>query len=735
MGRRALAIALLVLAETSVANGGAESEPVDEPRLAVVLSGGGARGFAHVGVLRVLEELRVPVDLVVGTSMGAIVGGLYASGWSPDEIEAEIVAADWGSVLGDSVPRQIRPYRRKQDDVYLVPLKMRLKGGKPYVPPSVVGGQNIGLLLRHLEIEGTGEHRFDRFPIRFRAVATDMVTGGTVVLDRGSLATAMRASMAIPGVFPPVEIDGRALGDGGIASNLPVRVARSLGAGTIVAVDVASPLRSKETLGNLFQRIDQFTSLVVHRNTAEDRAALGPADLVIEPEMADAAADFENAAAIIRQGEAAARAAADRLLPFAVGPEAWEAFQSRHRRRADSERAAHELRIDNASRLDDRVLARRLRIAEGEPLDTRRLGDEILRMFALDAFGTIDYELRDEDRPGVVRVKVPDKPYGRNSLQFGFAFENDFHGDTRFNLAVSHLLHPMNRLDGEWRSVAQIGDNSVLSTEIYQPLDTGLRWFVAPSAMIRNDKLTLYDDTGETTSQVRVRSEEARLGFGRVFRNQGQFQIGAFLARTRGMPRIPSAGPSQFAGGDGGPFASFRMDTFDSFTWPRSGVRADLSYAYGLESFGADVPGARVRVGVAQAYSVGRDVVFGSLEASTGAAAELDLRNAALLGGFLRLSGLASNELLGTKGGLARFLYYRELTRFSLGSLTQRMYAGFSLEAGNAYDPGDPVTWSSLRRSASLFAGADTVLGPAFAGVGWSEGGRTAFYLIIGQRF
>src|SRR5262245_45906490 len=240
--------------------------PADRPKVVLVLSGGGARGAAHIGVIKVLEELHVEPDMIVGTSMGSIIGGLYAAGWSIDEIETQIASIDWSTVFVDRLPRKYRTFRRKQDDSYLVPMKMRFKGWKPYIPPSVIGGQSLELLLQRFEIEATGERDFDKFPIPYRAVAANLGTGEAYVIKSGSLSTALRASMSVPAVFPPVEIDGLPLCDGGVAANFPVRIAQQLGADVVIGVDISSPLSGSEKLGNLLTRLDQVSSLLTAGN-------------------------------------------------------------------------------------------------------------------------------------------------------------------------------------------------------------------------------------------------------------------------------------------------------------------------------------------------------------------------------------------------------------------------------------------------------------------------------------
>ena len=264
LNRAAVAVLLLglVVAPMTIA---AEqpSEPAGSPKLALVLSGGGARGIAHVGVLKVLEELNVVPDLVVGTSMGAVVGGLYCAGWSPDELEQLVAQIDWSSVFSDRVARRNLSFRRKQDDrPVMIQTRLHFDGLKPVLPSGVIRAEKLDLILSALEALSIPSTDFDRLTIPFRAVAADLATGDPVVLDSGSLATAMRASMSIPGAFPPVKLGGRELVDGGISANLPVGIARSLGADAIIAVDISSPLVTQEDLGSFLAIYNHLNSLL-----------------------------------------------------------------------------------------------------------------------------------------------------------------------------------------------------------------------------------------------------------------------------------------------------------------------------------------------------------------------------------------------------------------------------------------------------------------------------------------
>ena len=714
-----------------------EKVPPHRPKVALVLSGGGARGSAHIGVMKVLEEYHIPVDLVVGTSMGSIVGGLYAAGWSAEDLDTEITSIDWGSVFVDRLPRDEKSFRRKEEDArFLIPIKMRFKNWKPYLPPAVIGGQNMELLFRGLSTEATGETDFDKFPIPYRAVATDLATGTAVIIGSGSLSTAMRASMSIPGVFPPIEINGIPLADGGMAANFPIQIARKLGAEVIIGVDISTPLRTKEQLGSLLTRIDQVTGLLTNGNKEADMAAVEPQDVILVPDLADISfSDFAKTAITIDRGEAAARAAEPRLRQLAVSDAEWEAFLARHHKRSEASLVVNKVVIANTGPLDDAIVDRRLVVPLGVPLDEDALAEQLTRLYGMEVFGPIQYDFTRTDDQGVVTVEVPPKPYGRNSLQFGCFIANDFKGELDVDLTVSHLLNPVNRMGGEWRNTVQLGTNSVLATEFYQPLDPGMAWVFDTRFRYALNYVNLFSPEGDALAAYRFKTLEGAAGFGRVFGDWGQLNLAAFRATGSGNARIGSSAFPSVNSDDGGVFVDFQADTLDSTTWPRSGTGARAQYRLSLTSFGAEAAGSFARVGIGKALTAGRNTVYLSAEASDVISGDTMLDNLYTLGGLFRLSGLYPNQLIGERGGIARVMYHRELTKFSLGSMTQRMFAGASIETGNVYDQGDPVTWPSLRLSGSIFVGADTILGPAYLGYGYDENGKQSGYLVIGRRF
>ncbi len=708
--------------------------PPSKPRVALVLSGGGARGAAHIGVLRVLEELRVPVDLVVGTSMGSIIGGLYSTGWSPDDMETLLLAVDWARVFSDRVERTERTFRRKLDDYpYLIQTKLRFRGFRPYLPSSVLAGQRLELLLRSIEIYSTGETDFNRLPIPYRAVACDLATGGAVVLDHGSIATAMRASMSIPAAFPPVDLDGRKLIDGGSAANFPVGIAQQLGAEHVIGVDISSQLDDKG-LESVFGVYGQLSSILIASNRDEDTKRLGPGDVLIVPELGDLSfVDFKRAKEAVAIGEAAARARAAELQRYSVSEAEYAAYQAGHRRRTAEAPVVDEVQLVNSSPVADEIVERRLNVVPGAPLDYEQLEDDLINLYNLDYFGVITDRM---ERAGGNRlvVETPKPRHGRASMMFGLSFANDFQGDSQHAFTFRHRLLAANRRGGEWTNVLQTGDTMLLSSELYQPLDSRMTWFAAPYVEGRRVLLPLWLD-GEEVAEYWMERQLARVDAGRTLGNWGELRVGVLASTNSGETRVGATTWPDVESDLAGAELGFRVDTLDAVIFPTRGLRVDARYTYGLDALGSDEDYERASLAVDGALSWKKLTFVPGLELASNLYDDPSIFNAYPLGGFARLSGLGRDELLGKHTALARLLVYQQLAGLKIVSAKVRVVGGISLETGNAYLEDDGITWDSLRFAGSVFVGADTSAGLIRLAYGFNDGGSSRAMFCFGQSF
>ena len=714
-----------------------DTPPPTRPMVVLVLSGGGARGTAHIGVLKVMQEMRIPVDMVVGTSIGSIIGGLYAAGWSADRIEQLLLTTDMRQIFLDYVPREDKSFRRKQDDlVFLIPTRLRFKGWVPYMPSGVLGGQRLELFLKTLEIESTGVTDFDELPIPYRAVTVNLLDGKAVVLSQGSLAAAMRASMAIPGVFAPVEMDGMKLVDGGVAANLPVGIAQELGAQSIIAVDITSPLLTGDQLGSFVSVINQMTSFLTVANRMNDISKLRPGDVLITPQLGDLGiTDFQHAAQGIAAGEAAARSMAEQLKRFSVSEEEYAKFLARHHTRPLTDTVVDKVTLDNTSWVSDRVVLERLPDIVGKPLEGGAFQKDIMGLYGLDYFGTIRAEFERTPAVGELTLHTPVKPYGRNSLQFSIGFQNDFKGDSSYSFAIRHLLLAANRIGGEWENTAQFGTATFFASQFYQPLSYSMRWFVAPKVSTRRTPVTLRNADAQALAEYRIATLFGEVNFGRIFGEWGELRVGPFWSSEEGDLHVGTPLFPNYTQRDGGVQAAFQVDTLDSTVFPEKGLSI-LAHSYkSLNEMGADTDRRQNYFYGTGAWSFHRNTIAPLVQAGTTPEGEVTLGTSYYLGGPGRLSGLFPQQLVGSKLLFTRLMYYRELTRIDLGALSSAVYAGATLEAGNVYAQDDAVSLDTFRHGGSIFVGAKTPVGPLYIGYGFADGGDNLIYLIIGERF
>jgi NTE family protein len=732
-------LVLVVLAAVAAGEVRAEAAavPADPPGLVLVLSGGGARGAAHIGVLKVLEELHVVPDMVVGTSMGSIVGGLYAAGWSPAEIEVLLNSVDWNSVFSDSVRRSEKSFRRKQDyRPQMIPTKLRFRGLKPYIPPGVLGGQSLELLLRSLEMETTGESDFDRLPIPYRAVAMDIATGEAVVIGDGSLATAMRASMSIPGAFPPVERDGRKLVDGGAAANLPVGIAQKLGAKHVIAVDISSPLAGdSKQFADFLSVFSQLNSILTVSNRMADVDRLGESDVLIVPELGDISfVSFERATEAVGIGEKSAREKIDALRAFAVDDAAWAAFRARQRVRPVEETVIDSVRVENSSPVSDALVKAALTIAPGDRANDATLRPALLRLYNLDYFGVIKPRLEPlPDGAHELVVPTPEPLYGRNRLQLGLAFGGDLEGSSEYALTLRHQMLAVNRRGGEWQNVLQFGDVALLELGFYQPLDAAMKWFVQPRVSYRRELQDFWVD-GQAISEYTTWDAEARLEAGRVLGSWGEIRAGAFYSSDRfenriGLPAFPDFSTHRGAG-----MVTFRIDTDSARAFPRHGGNVLLRYTKSAESLGSDDRFEQVYGRGAWSVSFGESTVRPEIEYGDNLAEDASIFSLFSLGGPAHLSGLARDELLGERVAYGSLTYFHRLKKVDLAGIHVRFFAGGALEAGDVFRRDEALTADTLQTGWSVFVGADTPMGPALITYG-NTGGRGRLYLAIGDRY
>jgi NTE family protein len=707
------------------------------PRIGLVLSGGGARGAAHVGVLKVLDELHVPIDAIAGTSMGAVVGGLYASGLTAKQIEAIISSVDWQEAFRDRPPRYDLSYRRKREDSdFLVQLPLGIKAGRFLIPRGLIQGQKLGQILRELTLPVARLDDFDALPTRFRAVATDLETGQAVLLGAGDLGGALRASVSAPGLFAPVDYENRLLVDGGISENLPIEVARSMGVDILIVVDVGFPLLKRERLNSVANISNQMLAILIRRDSERQRATLTRRDIVIDPQLGDYSSfDFSRLVRTIGIGEKAARESLPQLAALGIAPAEYDRYIAR-RAAARSEPPRIEfVKVEPGSERYAARIQQSFGDLAGSTLDPIDAGTRISRFYGQGTLESLDYRLvRDDDQYGLM-VRARRNSWGPNYVRFGLRLQDDFQGNSNFDAAVRFVMTEMNSLGAEWLFDLQVGEAPRLSTEAYLPLSFRQRYFFAPHAEFAVRNLPQVQDEKQI-GEFRVRSMRVGLDFGREFGNSSELRGG--LEREQGTSRL-RLGATQTPEDDFTTrefFARFSYDRLDNVSFPRFGQALRFEWRGELDNEVSDQYSDSLTLDYRFAHSWGRNTAIVWASAGT----LLDPEDATLrsyfpLGGFLNLSGLTPDALSGANYGIARFIYYRKIGSGGEGFLNVPVYLGMSFEAGNAWARSSDIGFGDARKDASLFLGLDTFLGPAYLAAGYDDRGRSAFYLFLGRRF
>jgi NTE family protein len=733
--------------------------PPHRPRIGLVLSGGGARGVAHIGVLKVLEEQHVPIDAIAGTSMGAVVGGMYASGLTAREIEAIMTSLNWQDAFRDRPPREDLTLRRKQEDEnFLVKFPLGIRGGKFLLPKGLIQGQRLNQILRRLTLPVARITNFDELPTPFRALATDLETGDAVTIDSGDLTSAMRASMSAPGVFAPVERDGRLLVDGGISENLPVDIARSMGVDILIVVDVGSPLLTREKLNSVPVISNQMIAILIQRNTREQLEKLKEQDVLIAPPLGDTSSfDFGNVKRVIAVGESAARASVERLAALAMTPqEAQRYAQRREDARQVTPPRIDFVQVDSGSKNYSQRINSLFDDLTGKPLDPDALARRMTTLYGEGSLDTLDYQVVQENNHYGLQLDARGNSIGPNYVRFGVSLQEDFQGNSTYDAAMRFVMSEITRPGGEFVWDLQVGQTSLVATELFLPFSEFSGWFLDPHAQIAASNVPLFGNQSPAANagkpatsvdqteiaQYRLHTYEYGIDLGKQFGNWGEIRTG--IQREEGHSHLEIGDPTDpvfqnqpnqdFGVHDY--FVRFSYDRLDNVNFPHSGQQASLQWDADRNVTGVDQVTNQVAFSYVGAASFGRDtLVFSTNAGMTLESNVTDVRLLYPLGGFLNLSGLRADSLLGPDFAIARVLYFRQIGRGGPGYFDFPTYVGVSFEDGNVWQSRRDISFGNTHKDASIFLGIDTFLGPVYVATGFDQHGGEAFYLFLGRTF
>jgi len=729
-------LVLCQLAHAQPAEAGGAPEPQEQskrPKIGLVLSGGGARGLAHIGVLRVLEELKVPVDLIVGTSMGAVVGGAYASGRSVDELEVLVKGANWNAILADRPARERLAIRRREDDER-VPSRIEfgfdLQHGA-MLPSGAAGNSQLEATLTALLPASRAEEPLRRLPIPFRAVATDLLSGAMLDQADTPLFQALRASMAVPGVFTPLRLNGRPLVDGGLVRNLPVDIARQLGADIIIAVNVGTPLLEDSEITSAVTVANQMLNILTEQNVRRSLAELKPQDIVIDPDLRGMSfMDFSRADEAMETGRRAALASGERLAALAA-PDAQALLQIKRLGKPERDAPAlplAQLEITGTQRVNPEALRAELDLPPGVPVGRAELERAVEQLHGTGDFERIETLLDDRDGRRAVELKLTEADWAASRLRFGLELYSNFADANSYSLVAMHVANWLNPWGAELRSIARIGSTRGLNTEFYQPLGPGSRWFAAARLGYEAGNNDVFNQ-GQRALRLSSSLTSAQLELGRRIAGLGDLRFGLGKLRAADeviLPAPPTGGrQSKFYGQE---YLELHTDTLDSLAFPSRGQWMTARVEWLKPRNENHVINASL-LGLG-AFRLGdwAGQLYGEL-------AHAERGQARSLGGYLRLSGTPDASLVGENVALARVVMARRIGEMPVG-LGGAVRVGFSLETG-AVGAGQGLRLSNLpsngwKQAASGFLSVDTRFGPFYLALGATRGGDTAAYLLLG---
>jgi NTE family protein len=715
----------------AVSGAGAQDQAGPRPRIALVLSGGGARGFAHVGVLRALKDMRVPVDVVAGVSMGAVVGGAFAAGRSVEELESFVRNTNWTGVVADRPPRDDLAFRRREDDL-IVPSRIELGLGASGIelPPGTAGTAVLETALTRLLPLGTVDRPVDRLPIPFRTAATDLLTGALIDLNDAPLFDAVRASLAVPGVFAPARVRGRLAVDGGLVRNLPVDLARAMGADVVIAVNVGTPLLREEDLAGGLDVARQMLLILTEQNVQHSLKELGPRDVLISPKLEDVSfLDFAASERALAAGEAATRLLAAELSAYAVSEPAYATYQQRRQggdRGRESGRRLTRLEVQATPHAGSAALTEMLGIHVGDTLTTGEARDAVARLLGRGAFDRVLSELSDDGEGRTLLIRPVESVWARSRVRLGLEVASDFGDDHSFTLTALHTLAWVNRWGAELRTLLRIGSERSIATQLWQPLAPGSSWFVAPTMEVNAASLDVYDK-GRRRARLGYKQSVATLALGRQFDNWGSLQVG--IDRVVGLARVlvPQDEIYLDRTAETLRFVQLRLDTLDTLAFPSRGVYVEGRYERSDHNTATNAHIDSATLVGLTAFRIGR---WDSYISGVGAWSH-GSQSAESLGGFLRLSGAPRGSIVGERIVFGSLVMARRIGEMPVG-FGGAVRVGFSLETGAGYGADKAMRWSELHRAGSVFVSVDTRFGPLFLGAGATRGIGSALYVFLG---
>jgi NTE family protein len=698
------------------------------PRIGLVLEGGGALGLAHIGVLEWFEEHHIPVDYIAGTSMGALIGGFYATGVKPGEINQLVQNIDWHQILSDETPYRDLSFRRKEDKrAYPNSLEFGIRHGVRF-QGGFNAGHQVGLLLDRVTLAYSDLHSFDDLPIPFRCVGTDMVTAEPHIFKDGPLSEALRASMSIPGVFTPVAQNRTVYVDGGLLDNLPVDVMQQMRPDVIIAVHLAiDRFEPNQPLSSISVVADSLSVAVANN----EMRSMEMADLLVTVDLRGfSMLDYDKAKAMIQAGYDSARGRTAVLSKFALSEEDWTAYLAHREARRRSPAAPQFVEVKGTSPILARQLEQQLSSYTGKPVDPGSLASGLTRIKGIGRFSSIDYRLTQRGALDGLLVVAHPKDYAPPLVNPLVLIDGTDYDNVRFSLGARITALDVGEYSAEWRNDVIAGSSYGISSEYFFPWHPLSRFFAAPRGFVTNDPEEIYSGTDRIAEYRQV---QAGTGFdlGYQFGRSGEFRVGyqvSFLDFTR---RIGSPTLKDVSGRSGVSRLEYQLDLRDDPVIPRSGAALTFTTQWYDANPGATdgFPATQLNLTLFQRVSAAGSLLFTASGASAyGSSTGIPLF---AVGGPLQLSAYGTDELLTDQyfQGSLGYLY-------QLGTLPPII--GGRIYAVGVYELARPYGVINQSRLPNDFAAGlvvRTFVGPAAIGVAIGDNGHRKLFFKVGRVF
>jgi NTE family protein len=698
-------------------------------RVGLVLGGGGARGAAHVGVLQVLEKLRIPVDCVAGTSMGALVAAAYASGIAPQQMAKELAQADWTDLFQDNPGFADTAYRQKRLSQRFIPgSELGLGVDGLVAPPGVLTGQKIKLFFNTLVRADIDERPIEALPLPLSILATDIGNGKRVVLRDGSLTTAMRASMSVPGLMAPVDYQGSKLVDGGLVDNVPVQEVRDrCQPDVVIAINVGSPLLPPDKVGSLLSVSAQMVNILTEQNVTRSLALLRASDIYLRPDLDGISAGaFERNREAVQRGRQAAEESASLLSVLSVSQAAYDQWWRGIALKTQAPPVVDAIEITDLSRAPAESVGQHISQQAGQVLDTAKLNQDLLRIFGEGSFQSVDYSMVTERERKILRITPLEKPWGPDYVRFSLGLSSEIRHGSSYSLRASVHRTGLNSLGAESLMSAELGTQTGVAASFYQPLNRTQRLFVEPSVRLNSVDMPVYQNSSRI-ADYNFRTASAELGLGVNLGRFGQAKLGLTALNGRASRNTGSLFIRDAEDSQRGWFASLDLDRLDHLYFPSGGWAARLRYAsYPRQGYD------KLTASMQMAYKFGSFVLPAAASYTGSLGGRLPDFEVGTLGGFLTMSAFAKNQYWGDRILYGRIGAERILGKAPLG-LSGDMRIGFAVEAARIGQRFTETQGKGNLRSSVLYLGGETPFGPVYLGFGWAPGARN-MYLSMGLR-